>query len=294
MSELLKNQVNHWEKTLKNKVVVISGASSGLGKNLSNYFYSLDSKLSLFSRNISNSLIKENRFKKNNVFFDDVDITNFNNVKKFIDATINKFGKIDCLINCAGIYGPMGNFESISPEDFAESINVNLIGSFNTIYSCLPNFKENKYGRIVQLSGGGATSPLPYIYGYASSKAAVVRMIESLAIELDELKGFDIKINAVAPGALNTQMLDKVIQAGEVKVGKDFYKKALKQKVNGGASIQNASECIAFLSSSLNTKISSKLISAVWDPWRDWTDPGFPTEEIPKINDNLFTLRRIV
>ena len=293
MNKVFKKENKPWEESLKDKVIVISGSSSGLGENLSKYFLNLGSKLSLFSRNISSSSLVNKWYKKENILFDDVDTTKIDEVNLFINKTICKYGKIDCLINCAGSYGPMSPFIKTDPQKFTDTINTNLIGSFNTIHTCLPIFIKEKYGRIVQLSGGGATSPLPYIYGYAASKAAVVRMIESLAFELEDIKNVDIKINAVAPGALNTQMLDQVINAGVNSVGKRFYEKALKQKNEGGDSIQNATECIAYLVSELNTKISSKLISAVWDPWREWAQLS-SSEIIPNINDDIYTLRRLV
>ena len=85
--------------------------------------------------------------------------------------------------------------------------------------------KKNK-GKIIQLSGGGAASPLPLISSYAVSKAAIVRFVENLS---EEVKNYNIDINAIAPGPLNTGMLKEVLKAGPQKVGKEFYKKSLKQ-----------------------------------------------------------------
>ena len=75
----------------------------------------------------------------------------------------------------------------------------------------LPHFHANGYGKIIQLSGGGATSPLPRLSAYAASKAAIVRFAETLA---EELRGSGIDVNAIAPGALNTRLLDEVLEAG--------------------------------------------------------------------------------
>ena len=86
----------------------------------------------------------------------------------------------------------------------------------------LPLLREQGYGKIINLSGGGATAPLPRISAYAASKAAVVRMTETLA---EELNGRGVDVNAIAPGALNTRMLDEVLEAGPEKVGKAFYER---------------------------------------------------------------------
>ena len=91
--------------------------------------------------------------------------------------------------------------------------------------------KELTRGKIVNLSGGGATAPLPRICAYAASKAAVVRLTETLA---EELKEFAIDVNAIAPGALNTRLLDEILDAGPDAVGKEFFEKSLKQRDSGG------------------------------------------------------------
>jgi len=75
----------------------------------------------------------------------------------------------------------------------------------------IPHFKQHRYGKIVQMSGGGATAPLPRLSAYATSKAAIVRFAESIALEL---RDWGVDVNAIAPGALNTRMLDEVLAEG--------------------------------------------------------------------------------
>src|SRR5205823_7175497 len=98
--------------------------------------------------------------------------------------------------------------------------------------SAIPHFRKQKYGKIVNLSGGGATAPLPGISSYAASKAAVVRLTETLAHELQDA---GVDVNAIAPGPLNTRLLDEVLAAGPDRVGQDFFEKSLKQRGEGGA-----------------------------------------------------------
>ena len=92
----------------------------------------------------------------------------------------------------------------------------------------LPYMKKNKKGKIIQISGGGATNPMPNISSYAASKSAIVRFMETLAIELKEYR---IDVNSVAPGALNTDMLEQILKAGLKVVGNNFYNKCKNQKV---------------------------------------------------------------
>ena len=112
------------------------------------------------------------------------------------------------LVNNAGIYGPKGLTEDVSWDEWEHAIRVNLFGSVLCSRAVLPHFRTNGYGKIIQLSGGGATSPLPRLSAYAASKAAVVRFAETLA---EEMRGTGIDVNAIAPGALNTRLLDEVL-----------------------------------------------------------------------------------
>ena len=114
-------------------------------------------------------------------------------------AAANAFGKLDIVVNNAGVYGPMGSIETIDWDEWVQAIAINLNGLVYCCRKAVEAFKPQRYGKIINLSGGGATNPLPGISAYAASKAAVVRFTETLALEVKE---FGIDVNAVAPGAL--------------------------------------------------------------------------------------------
>ena len=117
------------------------------------------------------------------------------------------------------------------------------------------------------------------------SKAGIVRFVENLS---EEIKKFNIDINAVAPGPLNTGMLEEILKAGPNKVGKKFYNKSLIQKRTGGTPFNIVCELILFLASKESDGITGKLISALWDNWKNW--PNYKK----KLRDtDLYTLRRI-
>jgi NAD(P)-dependent dehydrogenase (short-subunit alcohol dehydrogenase family) len=146
--------------------------------------------------------------------------------------------------------------------------------------------RQQRYGKIIALSGGGATAPLPRISAYAASKAAVVRFIETLALEVAD-DGIDV--NSIAPGALNTRLLDQVIDAGPDVVGADFFGRMVREKERGGTPLETGAELVRFLASAASDGITGRLISAVWDDWR----------HMPDLRDRLatsdvYTLRRIV
>jgi 3-oxoacyl-[acyl-carrier protein] reductase len=150
----------------------------------------------------------------------------------------------------------------------------------------LPHLRAQSRGKIIQLSGGGATSPLPNLSAYAASKAAIVRFAETLA---EELKPTHIDVNSIAPGALNTRMLDEVLDAGTEKVGASFYARAVEQKKAGGTSLEIGANLAVFLGSALSDGITGKLISAAWDHWSD-----LPAHIDDLRNTDIYTLRRIV
>ena len=127
--------------------------------------------------------------------------------------------------------------------------------------------------------------PLPRVSGYAVSKVGIVRFIENLAAEV---KKYNIDINAVAPGAINTNMLEEVLRAGPKKIGMYYYNKALKQKKLGGTSFKTACDLILFLGSKYSDGIKGKLISALWDDWKNW-----PNYKKILQNSDIYTLRRI-
>ncbi len=110
--------------------------------------------------------------------------------------------------------------------------------------------------------------------------------METLAVEV-KTEGIDV--NTIAPGALNTRLLDEVLQAGPEKVGQVFYDRALKQKAEGGAPLERGAELAVYLASSASNGLTGKLISAVWDPWEQFADH---TDDLQKTD--IYTLRRIV
>lgn len=287
--------LNNFRKTKYNykfqdKAVLITGASKGLGYEIAKSYLKYGANLVICSsnfKNIKKSYIKLKKMKKKNqkIFYLVTDVSSPKKVKKLVNFTIQKFKKIDILINNAGIYGPKGYIEKINWDEWVKTIKVNLFGSVLLCRAVIPHFKKNNKGKIIQLSGGGAASPVPRISGYAVSKVGIVRFIENLTAEV---KKYKIDINAVAPGAINTNMLEEVLKAGPKKIGTYYYNKALKQKKLGGTSFKAACDLILFLGSKYSDGIKGKLVSALWDDWKSW--PNY--KKILK-NTDIYTLRRI-
>ena len=205
--------------------------------------------------------------------------------RRLVAAAEGKWGRVDVLVNNAGVYGPMGPIESVDWDAWVEAVHINLVGSVLMCRAVVPVMKKQGSGKIVQLSGGGATNPMPNISAYAVSKAAIVRFVETLA---GELAGFGVDVNAVAPGALNTRLLDEVLAEGPEKVGEAFYANSIRQQESGGAGFDRGADLVLFLASSRSDGITGRLISAVWDEWAHWA------EHLDELRgSDVYTLRRI-
>lgn len=275
---------------LKNKTAIVTGATKGLGETTAKMLVQNGANVVICSRSEEDLFETKKNLEGlsehgNTVLALRCDVSKPADVHRLVVNSLAQFGTCEVLVNNAGVYGPKGCFEELELEDWKRAFDINFYGSVLVTRSLIPHFKSQRYGKIVQLSGGGATGPLPMLSAYAASKAAIVRFMETLSREVSP---YNVDINAVAPGALNTRLLDEVIDAGPAVVGEKFYKKSLEQASNGGNSIELAAELICFLSSDKSNGITGKLISAVWDNWRDFEGRS---EEL-NFSD-VMTLRRL-
>lgn len=278
------------QKTLSGKVAIITGANQGLGLEIAKTYVLAGADVMLCARNSAMLQVAQADLTKlaesdQRVLAKACDVSNNADVEALVSETIEKLGGCHILVNNAGIYGPKGEIENVDWTEWVKAIEINVFGSILMCRAVLPQFKAQGYGKVIQLSGGGATNPMPRMSSYAVAKAAIVRFAETLA---EEVRGTGIDVNAIAPGALNTRMLDEVLAAGPEKVGKVFYERSLKQKESGGTSLERGAALALFLASTASDGITGKLISAVWDNWEQWPD------HLDKLStSDIYTLRRI-
>ena len=270
---------------LKNKKTIITGAGRGIGRVISERFAKEGASLVLIAR--TESELKETLeiIKPNSPgsFYYVADVSKENEVRKAVEDIISKWGGIDILVNNAGVQQPIGPFYQNNLDEWKRNIDINLFGTLNMTHYVIRHMIDKKKGRIINLSGGGSTSSRPNFSAYAVSKTGIVRFTEILA---EEVKEFNINVNAVSPGAINTKMLEEVLQAKNL-AGKEFDE-ALKRKKTGGNDPELAADLICFLASGLSDGITGKLISVPWDPWKD---ESFQDEL--RENNNFAVLRRI-
>lgn len=187
------------------KVIVITGASRGIGKGISEYFLE---KGHIVIGTFNKSLNEANEIKEKYPLFDPIktDVTNEEEIKKTVSEIIKKYGQIDCLINNAGI-SKTGLLQDMALEDYNEIFDVNVKGLFLFTKEVLPYMINKKSGKIINISSmwgitGGACEVL-----YSASKSAVIGFTKALAKEVGPS---NINVNCIAPGVIKTDMLNNL------------------------------------------------------------------------------------
>jgi NAD(P)-dependent dehydrogenase (short-subunit alcohol dehydrogenase family) len=276
------------QKLLRGKLALITGGSGGIGRVLASHFVAHGASVCILGTDpakISSALKELNASSPERVAGMRCDVSDRRSVERTVRMAARKLGGLDILVNCAGIQRPIGKFAEVDLSAWEHNLQVNLLGSVYCCRAVIPVFKERGGGMIVNFSGGGATSSRANFSAYAVSKAAVVRFTEVLA---EELHGTNIRVNAIAPGAINTGMLEEILAAG-TRAGKKELTEARKRSAKGGASADLAAELVVFLVSGRSRGLSGKLISAPWDPWKTWDKAA-----IQRImSTSLYNLRRI-
>ena len=211
-----------------------------------------------------------------------VDVGRREEVDEAIEEILAGWGGVDVLVNNAGIQGPIGRVEEVDPEDWMQALQVNLGGCFYCTRKVLPAMIAQGYGKIINLSGGGAVGPRPFFSAYSASKAGVVRFSENLAGEVAE---YGIDVNAIAPGAVNTRMLNERLEAGAV-VGEGEMDSDQQLLRDGGTDPECPAALVVYLSSPRSDGLTGRLLAAVWDRWEDFDIEAIMASE-------SFTVRRL-
>ena len=210
------------------KVVIITGASRGFGELIAKKFQKENFQVIATMRNINSSPSLK---KLENVDIKKLDVTVKSDIKNVVDYTVEKYGRIDILINNAG-YGAFGFLEEASDEEIRNQFNVNYFGLIDCIKGVLPQMRKQKDGVIVNISSIAGRFGLPFTSLYNSSKFAVEGLTECLHYELS-LFGIDIK--TVAPGSFRTGFHDSInFTEDEKKEDLDVVRENLKKALEDG------------------------------------------------------------
>ncbi len=279
---------------LAGRRAIVTGASQGLGREIVRQFLQHGADVAICARTPSDiektaaELTAE--FPQRRVFSRACDVASRADIEVFFGEAVRDLGAIDCLVNNAGVHGPIGPAEDVDADAWEEAIAINLFGLFACCRCAVRHFKTRPASapraKIINLSGGGATTPQPGLSAYGASKAAVVRFTETLA---EEVRASQIDVNAVAPGALATRLMAELRDAGPERIGVGYHARVEELHAKGGMSLQKAAGLCVYLASTQSDGLTGRLISAAWDPW-----PFAPDVLAEIAASDIYTLRRIV
>lgn len=185
------------------KIWLVTGASKGLGLALVKLLLAENNKVVATSRDTND--IEQKIGKHENLLALNVNLADSENVRNAVLQAIDKFGKIDVVVNNAG-YSLYGSIESLSDKEFRQIMDINFFGTVNIIRNVMPFLRKQKSGHIINISSVAGYKGYGNSPAYASTKFAVVGLSEALA---EEVKAFNIKVTVVAPGFFRTDFLNK-------------------------------------------------------------------------------------
>jgi len=244
--------------------IVITGNSSGIGKMITER---LESQ--------GHTVIGLNRSGKLSC-----NVADYKQVEDCARYVLDAYSNIDGLITCAGTQGEMGKIQKTEPDGWSDTIRVNLDGTYNSIRAFYPLMDLARRPKILCFAGGGAANGRPYFSAYASAKAGVVRLVETFSMEET-----DADINAIAPGAIKTNIINRALELGANVIGQEEYNKVVKQN-EGGDDPTHMLELVDWLLSEKSDGVSGRFISAKWDDWKNFNSGN--------LNNDIYRLRRSV
>lgn len=243
---------------IKDKVAVVTGASSGLGADAAREYAKNNAKLALLARNKEKleKVKKELEELGAEVFAVECDVTNESSVKNAIEEVINRFGRIDILLNNAGV-AVGGGVDTLSVEDWEKSMDVNVKGIFLVSKYVIPHMKNQKYGKVVNISSINAMladkADMFIRHSYNASKAAVIGLTRGMAVSYGQ---YGITVNAVCPGLFESGMTKDTLFKSEEFLKAYSYQNPMSRPGNKG----ELNGTIIYLSSDMSSYVTGQAI----------------------------------
>ncbi len=268
-------------QNLTNAGVLVTGAGRGIGKRLAIGFATAGNRVGLLARSKAELDLAhlEIEHAGGNALRIRADVTDFEQVHAAVDRMRVHYGDVHVLICAAAVQGPIGKFVDQSPKAWAETMNTNVLGVMHACKAVLPHMIERRAGKIIVLTGPGAAGPRPNFAAYAASKAAVARLVETIALEV---LNHNIQINCMEPGPTYTHMTDEILRAGE-RAGGEETEIAFEARRTGGTAPEKQIQLALFLASQESNHITGKIIQ-VADDWKKLKSDNLRPE--------MYTLRR--
>jgi NAD(P)-dependent dehydrogenase (short-subunit alcohol dehydrogenase family) len=241
--------------------IIITGSSFGIGRALTEYLLKKGHLVWGIARSNQHELeaLYPNKFISSSC-----DVSDWKQINQTAHKVSAAWTTVNALITCAGIHGELGRAVSIDPIKWEKTVISNLSGTYFSIRAFHPLISSSpNRGKIICFSGGGATKARPQFSAYGAAKTAIVRLVETISLEENNLD-----INSIAPGSINTRLIDEILRLGPTITGAAEHSAAILQKKEGGQSLTKVIDLIEWLLSESSNGISGKLLSAQWDPWQ--------------------------
>lgn len=244
------------------KSIVITGGNSGIGAALAKMFADDGHNVFICARRRDRlAQVAEGR---PSISYAVCDVSSEPQVKSFFDEVRARMGSVDVLIHCAAIMGPVGPTIEVDSQAWLVALKTNLFGALLAIKHAVPLMPAERRPRVLLLSGGGAFDPMPHLSAYGASKAGIIRLAETMAVELAPR---NIAVNVFAPGFVATEIFEDMMKSGP-EIGGPIYDTVVRLFDSWSESdIQVPLDCARFLISEASSPLTGKTISARFDPW---------------------------
>jgi len=275
----------------KGITALVTGASRGLGREIAGALASAGASVALAARSradleAAREGIETRLAPDARVLCCPVDLSAKGAAEELCRALKDAGMEPDVLVNNAAVQGPIGPFWENDWSEWEGSFRLNAFSPLLLCRAFLPGMVRRKWGKVVFISGGGATGPRARFSAYGAAKTLLVRFAETLAAEL---AGTGVEANAIAPGAMKSAMTQAIISAGPAAAGEKEFASAQKLFQGTAEVVPRAAALCVFLCSHQADGISGKLISAAWDPWESLVEHR---QELAATD--VYSLRRIV
>ena len=207
---------------LQGQVAIVTGGGRGLGRSVALTFGKQGAKVVLAARTMEeiDHVAEELRSLKKEAIAVRTDVSNEDQVNHLVKMTLEAFGTIDILVNNAGARGPIGPIHQISLSEWEQTLKVNLTGAFLCTKAVLPVLMEKREGKIINVAT--TLTPRPNLTPYMVAKAGLIHFTKQLS---RELKDYNIQVNVIHPGVMDTRMQEEIRKAGVKAIGTDMFER---------------------------------------------------------------------
>lgn len=205
----------------KGQVILIIGAATGMGKATARLFGGMGAKVVItdVSPKVNDTFAEVQKETGCDGFSLIADVTKFDDCKNAVAKTVEKYGRIDALVNCAGVIQVANDIELMPEEEWDRVLDINLKGHFLMAKASAAQFKKQRHGRIVLITSIWGREGHRYFAAYCASKGGLIMLTHSLA---KEMVGYGVNVNSIAPGMINTELHQKSLRDQAVSEGKTY------------------------------------------------------------------------